>query len=93
VFPLPIPPFPLRFSDKTVYVMGGGRLKEIATEGKVIVVDIHCEGTSEKQAHGGRHLDGPRFRRPFGYATPRADGLTERILPMGNRLFKNTLWG
>jgi metallophosphoesterase (TIGR00282 family) len=47
---------------------------------KVIVVDIHCEATSEKQAMG-RHLDG-RVSAVLGTHThvPTAD---ERILPNG----------
>ncbi|MBW3566181.1 MAG: TIGR00282 family metallophosphoesterase [Acidobacteria bacterium] len=53
-------------------------LDEIET--KVILVDIHCEATSEKQAMG-RHLDG-RVSAVFGTHThvPTAD---ERILPEG----------
>lgn len=47
---------------------------------KVILVDIHCEATSEKQAMG-RHLDG-RVSAVVGTHThvPTAD---ERILPLG----------
>jgi len=47
---------------------------------KVILVDIHCEATSEKQAMG-RHLDG-RVSAVLGTHThvPTAD---ERILPNG----------
>lgn len=53
-------------------------LEEIET--KMIMVDIHCEATSEKQAMG-RHLDG-RVSAVFGTHThvPTAD---ERILPEG----------
>ncbi|HEY6844106.1 MAG TPA: TIGR00282 family metallophosphoesterase [Thermoanaerobaculia bacterium] len=53
-------------------------LKEIGA--KVIIVDIHCEATSEKQAMG-RYLDG-RVSAVFGTHThvPTAD---ERILPNG----------
>lgn len=49
-------------------------------EAKVIMVDIHCEATSEKQAMG-RHLDG-RVSAVLGTHThvPTAD---ERILPGG----------
>lgn len=47
---------------------------------KVVVVDMHCEATSEKQAMG-RHLDG-RVSAVLGTHThvPTAD---ERILPLG----------
>jgi hypothetical protein len=47
---------------------------------RVVVVDIHCEATSEKQAMG-RHLDG-RVAAVLGTHThvPTAD---ERILPLG----------
>ena len=53
-------------------------LKEI--DAKVIIVDIHCEATSEKQAMG-RYLDG-RVSAVLGTHThvPTAD---ERILPNG----------
>jgi metallophosphoesterase (TIGR00282 family) len=53
-------------------------LKEITA--KVIIVDIHCEATSEKQAMG-RYLDG-RVSAVVGTHThvPTAD---ERILPNG----------
>jgi calcineurin-like phosphoesterase len=55
-------------------------LREIGDTVKVIIVDIHCEATSEKQAMG-RHLDG-RVSAVVGTHThvPTAD---ERILPMG----------
>ena len=55
-------------------------LKEITSAAKVIIVDIHCEATSEKQAMG-RFLDG-RVSGVFGTHThvPTAD---ERILPNG----------
>lgn len=47
---------------------------------KVVIVDIHCEATSEKQAMG-RHLDG-RVSAVLGTHThvPTAD---ERVLPLG----------
>jgi metallophosphoesterase (TIGR00282 family) len=53
-------------------------LKDVDT--KVIIVDIHCEATSEKQAMG-RYLDG-RVSAVLGTHThvPTAD---ERILPNG----------
>jgi hypothetical protein len=53
-------------------------LKDVST--KVIIVDIHCEATSEKQAMG-RYLDG-RVSAVLGTHThvPTAD---ERILPNG----------
>ena len=65
--------------DNPFYVMER-ELKEIGDVAKVIVVDIHCEATSEKQAMG-RHLDG-RVSAVVGTHThvPTAD---ERILPMG----------
>ncbi|HUP90262.1 MAG TPA: TIGR00282 family metallophosphoesterase [Longimicrobiales bacterium] len=55
-------------------------LQEIGTQAKVIIVDIHAEATSEKQAMG-RYLDG-RVSGVFGTHThvPTAD---ERILPNG----------
>jgi metallophosphoesterase (TIGR00282 family) len=55
-------------------------LKEIGNSAKVIIVDIHGEATSEKQAFG-RYLDG-RVSAVFGTHThvPTAD---ERILPNG----------
>jgi metallophosphoesterase (TIGR00282 family) len=55
-------------------------LKEIGSAAKVIIVDIHCEATSEKQAMG-RYLDG-RVSAVLGTHThvPTAD---ERILPNG----------
>jgi metallophosphoesterase (TIGR00282 family) len=55
-------------------------LKEIADTAKVIIVDIHGEATSEKQAMG-RYLDG-RVSAVLGTHThvPTAD---ERILPNG----------
>src|SRR5258705_4229601 len=55
-------------------------LKEIGDAAKVIIVDIHCEATSEKQAMG-RYLDG-RVSCVLGTHThvPTAD---ERILPLG----------
>jgi metallophosphoesterase (TIGR00282 family) len=55
-------------------------LKEIGDSAKVIIVDIHGEATSEKQAMG-RYLDG-RVSAVFGTHThvPTAD---ERILPNG----------
>jgi metallophosphoesterase (TIGR00282 family) len=55
-------------------------LKEIAKAAKVIIVDIHGEATSEKQAMG-RYLDG-RVSAVLGTHThvPTAD---ERILPNG----------
>ncbi len=55
-------------------------LKEIGNAAKVIIVDIHCEATSEKQAMG-RYLDG-RVSAVLGTHThvPTAD---ERILPNG----------
>ncbi len=55
-------------------------LKEIGDSIKVIIVDIHCEATSEKQAMG-RYLDG-RVSAVLGTHThvPTAD---ERILPNG----------
>ncbi len=55
-------------------------LKEIGVEAKVIIVDIHGEATSEKQAMG-RYLDG-RVSAVLGTHThvPTAD---ERILPNG----------
>ncbi|HET7712618.1 MAG TPA: TIGR00282 family metallophosphoesterase [Thermoanaerobaculia bacterium] len=55
-------------------------LKEIAGQAKVIIVDIHGEATSEKQAMG-RHLDG-RVSAVLGTHThvPTAD---ERLLPGG----------
>ncbi|HEY0160533.1 MAG TPA: TIGR00282 family metallophosphoesterase [Thermoanaerobaculia bacterium] len=55
-------------------------LKELAGQAKVIIVDIHGEATSEKQAMG-RYLDG-RVSGVFGTHThvPTAD---ERILPNG----------
>lgn len=54
-------------------------LKELGGA-KVVIVDIHCEATSEKQAMG-RHLDG-RVSAVLGTHThvPTAD---ERILPLG----------
>ena len=65
--------------DNPFYVIDR-ELKEIGDAAKVIVVDIHCEATSEKQAMG-RHLDG-RASVVVGTHThvPTAD---ERILPMG----------
>lgn len=53
---------------------------ELIGDAKVIMVDIHCEATSEKQAMG-RYLDG-RVSAVFGTHThvPTAD---ERILPKG----------
>jgi metallophosphoesterase (TIGR00282 family) len=55
-------------------------LKELGDAAKVIIVDIHGEATSEKQAFG-RYLDG-RVSGVFGTHThvPTAD---ERILPLG----------
>jgi len=55
-------------------------LKSFDGKSRVIVVDIHCEATSEKQAMG-RHLDG-RVSAVLGTHThvPTAD---ERILPQG----------
>lgn len=55
-------------------------LKQLPADVKCIMVDIHCEATSEKQAMG-RHLDG-RVSAVFGTHThvPTAD---ERILPKG----------
>ena len=55
-------------------------LGKIGDDVKVIMVDIHCEATSEKQAMG-RHLDG-RVSAVFGTHThvPTAD---ERILSKG----------
>jgi metallophosphoesterase (TIGR00282 family) len=55
-------------------------LKELDPKIKVIMVDIHCEATSEKQSMG-RFLDG-RVSAVFGTHThvPTAD---ERILPLG----------
>ncbi|HEX6177294.1 MAG TPA: TIGR00282 family metallophosphoesterase [Thermoanaerobaculia bacterium] len=55
-------------------------LKELDGKARVIIVDIHCEATSEKQAMG-RHLDG-RVSAVLGTHThvPTAD---ERILPGG----------
>jgi metallophosphoesterase (TIGR00282 family) len=55
-------------------------LKEIGTSAKVIIVDIHGEASSEKQAMG-RYLDG-RVSAVLGTHThvPTAD---ERILPNG----------
>jgi metallophosphoesterase (TIGR00282 family) len=55
-------------------------LQALAPEIKVILVDMHCEATSEKQAMG-RHLDG-RVSAVVGTHThvPTAD---ERILPLG----------
>ena len=55
-------------------------LKEIGTQAKVIIVDIHGEASSEKQAMG-RYLDG-RVSAVLGTHThvPTAD---ERILPNG----------
>jgi metallophosphoesterase (TIGR00282 family) len=55
-------------------------LKEVGDAAKVIIVDIHCEATSEKQAMG-RYLDG-RVSAVLGTHThvPTAD---ERILPNG----------
>ena len=65
--------------DNPFYVVDR-ELKEIGDSAKVIVVDIHCEATSEKQAMG-RHLDG-RVSVVVGTHThvPTAD---ERILPNG----------
>jgi 2',3'-cyclic-nucleotide 2'-phosphodiesterase len=65
--------------DNPFYVIER-ELKEIGDAAKVIVVDIHCEATSEKQAMG-RHLDG-RVSVVVGTHThvPTAD---ERLLPMG----------
>ncbi len=53
---------------------------ELIGDAKVVMVDIHCEATSEKQAMG-RYLDG-RVSVVFGTHThvPTAD---ERILPKG----------
>jgi metallophosphoesterase (TIGR00282 family) len=55
-------------------------LKELGDQAKVILVDIHCEASSEKQAMG-RYLDG-RVSAVIGTHThvPTAD---ERILPNG----------
>ena len=55
-------------------------LKELGNAAKVIIVDIHCEATSEKQAMG-RYLDG-RVSAVLGTHThvPTAD---ERLLPKG----------
>jgi metallophosphoesterase (TIGR00282 family) len=55
-------------------------LKALPQDVKVIMVDIHCEATSEKQAMG-RHLDG-RVSAVLGTHThvPTAD---DRILPKG----------
>ena len=55
-------------------------LKELGDAAKVIIVDIHCEATSEKQAMG-RYLDG-RVSAVLGTHThvPTAD---ERLLPKG----------
>jgi 2',3'-cyclic-nucleotide 2'-phosphodiesterase len=55
-------------------------LAEIGDAAKVVIVDIHCEATSEKQAMG-RYLDG-RVSAVLGTHThvPTAD---ERILPNG----------
>lgn len=55
-------------------------LQQLPKDVKCILVDIHCEATSEKQAMG-RHLDG-RVSAVFGTHThvPTAD---ERILPNG----------
>jgi len=55
-------------------------LKEIGSQAKVIIVDIHCEASSEKQAMG-RYLDG-RVSAVLGTHThvPTAD---ERLLPNG----------
>lgn len=55
-------------------------LKKLDQDVRVIMVDIHCEATSEKQAMG-RYLDG-RVSAVFGTHThvPTAD---ERILPAG----------
>jgi metallophosphoesterase (TIGR00282 family) len=55
-------------------------LQELPADIRIVMVDIHCEATSEKQAMG-RHLDG-RVSAVFGTHThvPTAD---ERVLPLG----------
>jgi len=62
---------PFHVVDKELEDVGGA---------KVVLVDIHCEATSEKQAMG-RHLDG-RVSAVVGTHThvPTAD---ERVLPLG----------
>jgi 2',3'-cyclic-nucleotide 2'-phosphodiesterase len=62
---------PFHVADRELQDVGGA---------KIIIVDIHCEATSEKQAMG-RHLDG-RVSAVLGTHThvPTAD---ERILPNG----------
>ncbi len=65
--------------DNPFYTMDR-ELKELGDAAKVIIVDIHCEATSEKQAMG-RYLDG-RVSAVLGTHThvPTAD---ERLLPKG----------
>lgn len=60
--------------------VGNAVLREIGDAAKIVIVDIHGEATSEKQAMG-RHLDG-RVSAVLGTHThvPTAD---ERILPGG----------